>query len=108
MAGDVADLYRITSELIPGVGEPGEIVRSETFVVMASCNKWVSLPEGCWSEDAMCPPQGAGMKIAVLGGLGLQGRAAIADLVASAGVEEVICVDTAAGRRCPARRPGRS
>ena len=33
------------------------------------------------------------MKIAVLGGLGLQGRAAIADLVAS-GVEEVICVDT--------------
>ncbi|AEH87574.1 saccharopine dehydrogenase family protein [Mesorhizobium opportunistum] len=34
------------------------------------------------------------MKIAVLGGLGLQGRAAIADLVAS-GVEEVVCVDTA-------------
>ena len=33
------------------------------------------------------------MRIAVLGGLGLQGRAAIADLVAS-GVEEVICVDT--------------
>ncbi|PBC19130.1 MULTISPECIES: saccharopine dehydrogenase family protein [unclassified Mesorhizobium] len=34
------------------------------------------------------------MRIAVLGGLGLQGRAAIADLVAS-GVEEVTCVDTA-------------
>src|SRR5690606_8259213 len=34
------------------------------------------------------------MKIAVLGGLGLQGRAAIADLVAS-GVDEVVCVDTA-------------
>jgi saccharopine dehydrogenase-like NADP-dependent oxidoreductase len=34
------------------------------------------------------------MKIAVLGGLGLQGRAAIADLVAS-GVEDVVCVDTA-------------
>ncbi|WP_027059804.1 saccharopine dehydrogenase family protein [Mesorhizobium loti] len=33
------------------------------------------------------------MKIAVLGGLGLQGRAAIADLVTS-GVEEVVCVDT--------------
>jgi saccharopine dehydrogenase-like NADP-dependent oxidoreductase len=33
------------------------------------------------------------MKIAVLGGLGLQGRAAIADLVAS-GLDEVICVDT--------------
>ena len=50
VAGDVADLYRVTSELIPGVGDLGEIVRSETFVVMASCNKWVSLPEGCWSE----------------------------------------------------------
>jgi lysine 6-dehydrogenase len=36
------------------------------------------------------------MKVAVLGGLGLQGRAAIADLAASAGVEEVVCVDTAA------------
>ncbi|TJW43123.1 MAG: saccharopine dehydrogenase family protein [Mesorhizobium sp.] len=35
------------------------------------------------------------MKIAVLGGLGLQGRAAIADLVASDGVEQVVCVDTA-------------
>ncbi|WP_095091172.1 saccharopine dehydrogenase family protein [Mesorhizobium sophorae] len=33
------------------------------------------------------------MRIAVLGGLGLQGRAAIADLAAS-GVEEVVCVDT--------------
>jgi DNA-binding Lrp family transcriptional regulator len=52
VAGDVADLYRVTSELIPGVGEPGEIVRSETFVVMTSCNKWVSLPKGCWSDDA--------------------------------------------------------
>ena len=55
VAGDVADLYRITSELIPGAGEPGEIVRTETFVVMASCNKWVSLPQGCWSEDAPIP-----------------------------------------------------
>jgi saccharopine dehydrogenase-like NADP-dependent oxidoreductase len=35
------------------------------------------------------------VKIAVLGGLGLQGRAAVADLAASAGVEEVVCVDTA-------------
>ncbi|MER9138651.1 saccharopine dehydrogenase family protein [Mesorhizobium sp. M0047] len=44
------------------------------------------------------------MKIAVLGGLGLQGRAAIADLVASAGVEEIVCVDTAADG--PARLAG--
>ena len=57
VAGDVADLYRVTSELIPGAGEPGEIVRSETFVVMASCNKWISLPEGCWSEGASLPTQ---------------------------------------------------
>ena len=49
VAGDVADLYHV--ELIPGVGEPGEIVRSETFVVMTSCNKWVSLPKRCWSDD---------------------------------------------------------
>ena len=59
VAGDVADLYRVTSELIPGVGEPGEIVRTETFVVMTSCNKWVSLPKGCWSDDAeaAAPPR---------------------------------------------------
>jgi DNA-binding Lrp family transcriptional regulator len=49
VAGDVADLYHVA--LIPGVGEPGDIVRRETFVVMTSCNKWVSLPKGCWSDD---------------------------------------------------------
>jgi hypothetical protein len=49
VAGDVADLYHV--DLIPGVGESGEIVRSETFVVMTSCNKWVSLPKRCWSDD---------------------------------------------------------
>ncbi|MGO4722382.1 MULTISPECIES: saccharopine dehydrogenase C-terminal domain-containing protein [unclassified Inquilinus] len=37
------------------------------------------------------------MIVAVLGGLGLQGRAAIADLAASPGVETVVCVDTAPG-----------
>jgi DNA-binding Lrp family transcriptional regulator len=47
--GDVADLYHV--ERIPRVGEPGKIVRSETFVVMTSCNEWVSLPKGCWSDD---------------------------------------------------------
>lgn len=44
------------------------------------------------------------MKIAVLGGLGLQGRAAIADLAASADVEEIVCVDTASDG--PARLGG--
>lgn len=33
------------------------------------------------------------MRIAVLGGMGLQGKAAIRDLAASAGVERVICAD---------------
>ena len=55
VADDVADLYRVTSELIPKVGEPGEITRSETFVVMASCNKWVGLPKGCWSDEYETP-----------------------------------------------------
>ena len=56
------------------------------------------------------------MKIAVLGGLGLQGRAAMADLVASSGVEEVICVEPrpegaarlgglGGSEPCPFRRP---
>ena len=44
------------------------------------------------------------MRIAVLGGLGLQGRAAIADLVASSDAEEIICVDTSADG--PARLGG--
>ncbi len=52
VAGDVDDLYRVTSELIPGAGEPGEVTRSETFVVMASCNKWINLPEGCWPDHS--------------------------------------------------------
>jgi lysine 6-dehydrogenase len=37
--------------------------------------------------------QGAGMRIAVLGGLGLQGRAALSDLAGSESVREVICAD---------------
>ncbi|MDB5556127.1 MAG: Saccharopine dehydrogenase [Rhizobium sp.] len=50
------------------------------------------------------------MKIAVLGGLGLQGRAAVADLAASADVEEVVCVDTVpdgANRLAGLADPGR-
>ncbi len=35
------------------------------------------------------------MKIAVLGGLGIQGRAVVADLSRSPGVEEVLCADVA-------------
>jgi len=46
--GDIQDLYRFTSEHLPGVAEPGVISRSETFVVMKSQNKWVSLTRGCW------------------------------------------------------------
>ncbi|MEO7938187.1 MAG: Lrp/AsnC family transcriptional regulator [Burkholderiaceae bacterium] len=46
--GDIQDLYRFTSEQLPRVAEPGVISRSETFVVMKSQNKWVSLARGCW------------------------------------------------------------
>ncbi|MEO7401489.1 MAG: Lrp/AsnC family transcriptional regulator [Polaromonas sp.] len=50
VAGDVQDLYRFTSELLPRVAAPGVISRSETFVVMKSHNKWVSLTGGCWEN----------------------------------------------------------
>jgi len=52
VAGDVQDLYRFTSELLPRVAAPGVIARSETFVVMKSHDKWVNLPRGCWEEGA--------------------------------------------------------
>lgn len=48
VAGDVHDLYRFTSELLPRIADPGVISRSETFVVMKSHNKWVNLSGGCW------------------------------------------------------------
>ena len=50
VAGDVQDLYRVTSELLPKVAGPGVVSRSETFVVMKSHNKWVNLPRGCWEQ----------------------------------------------------------
>ena len=49
--GDMEMLYQVTSELLPGLAEPGVISGSETFVVMQSHNKWMSLPNGCWEED---------------------------------------------------------
>ena len=51
VTGDVQDLYRFTSELLPRVAAPGVISRSETFVVMKSHDKWVNLPRGCWEES---------------------------------------------------------
>ncbi len=51
VAGDVQDLYRFTSELLPRVAAPGVISRSETFVVMKSHNKWVSLSRSCWEKS---------------------------------------------------------
>lgn len=53
--GDMADLYRVTSELLPGLAEPGCIQGSETFVVMRSHNRWLSVPKGVWEEDAADP-----------------------------------------------------
>jgi Lrp/AsnC family transcriptional regulator, regulator for asnA, asnC and gidA len=59
VAGDVQDLYRFTSELLPRVAGPGVVSRSETFVVMKSHNKWCSLSRGCWeigTSDAADSP----------------------------------------------------
>jgi Lrp/AsnC family transcriptional regulator for asnA, asnC and gidA len=56
VAGDVQDLYRFTSELLPRVAGPGVVSRSETFVVMKSHNKWITLPRGCWEEAPLAPP----------------------------------------------------
>lgn len=53
--GDMADLYRVTSELLPGLAEPGRIHGSETFVVMRSHNRWLSVPKGVWEDDAADP-----------------------------------------------------
>ncbi len=51
VSGDVQDLYRFTSELLPRVAAPGVISRSESFVVMKSHDKWVNLPRGCWEDS---------------------------------------------------------
>lgn len=49
--GDMEELYRVTNELIPSLVAPGMISGSETFVVMKSHNKWLSLPKGVWQDD---------------------------------------------------------
>ena len=41
--GGMADLYRLTTDIIPQVGN---VAKSETFVIMKSKRKWVCLPEG--------------------------------------------------------------
>jgi Lrp/AsnC family transcriptional regulator for asnA, asnC and gidA len=58
--GDMEDLYHVTSTLLPGLAEPGVIQGSETFVVMKSHNKWVSLPKGVWNEEFGNAPENAG------------------------------------------------
>jgi Lrp/AsnC family transcriptional regulator, regulator for asnA, asnC and gidA len=61
VAGDVHDLYRFTSELLPRVDTAGAIRGSESFVVMRSHNKWVHLTRGCWDDDGVAATgQGAG------------------------------------------------
>jgi Lrp/AsnC family transcriptional regulator for asnA, asnC and gidA len=55
-------LYQRTASRVAG---PGVISRSETFVVMKSRNKWITLPRGCWEQGAdaaalsRAPPQPA-------------------------------------------------
>ncbi|WP_312793959.1 Lrp/AsnC family transcriptional regulator [Tianweitania sp.] len=50
--GDMDALYRVTSELLPALVEPGVIRGSETFVVMKSHNKWLNLPKGVWEINS--------------------------------------------------------
>ena len=40
---------------LPGLAEPGCIQGSETFVVMRSHNRWLSVPKGVWEDDAADP-----------------------------------------------------
>ncbi|MEN5300088.1 Lrp/AsnC family transcriptional regulator [Brucella sp. TWI559] len=54
--GDMEELYRVTSELLPGLAEPGVIQGSETFVVMKAHNKWLSLPGGVWEDEESDKP----------------------------------------------------
>ena len=42
VTGGTQDLYRFTTEIIPKVGN---VVKSETFVIIKSRQKWVRLPE---------------------------------------------------------------
>jgi Lrp/AsnC family transcriptional regulator for asnA, asnC and gidA len=39
--GGMDELYRINSVEIPAIGN---VVKSETFVILKSCNKWVAMP----------------------------------------------------------------
>jgi Lrp/AsnC family transcriptional regulator for asnA, asnC and gidA len=41
--GGMVDLYRLTAEVIPQVGN---VAQTETFIIMKSKRKWVCLPEG--------------------------------------------------------------
>ncbi|MGC8494324.1 MAG: Lrp/AsnC family transcriptional regulator [Syntrophobacteraceae bacterium] len=43
VAGGMAELYRVTTDIIPKVGN---IMKSETFVMMKSRNRWINVPEG--------------------------------------------------------------
>lgn len=60
--GDMEDLYRVTSELLPGLAEPGVIKGSETFVVMKSHDRWRPVPRGVWEEEAHTPARGKGAR----------------------------------------------
>lgn len=51
LEGDMEDLYRVTSEMLPAIAAPGIIRSSETFVVMKSHNKYLGLPKGVWDND---------------------------------------------------------
>lgn len=47
VGGGMADLYNLTTLDIPN-----EVIRSETFVIMRSFNKWLRLPEGAENPES--------------------------------------------------------
>ena len=50
--GDMEEAYRVTSELLPRLADPGRIQGSQTFVVKKSPNGWLGVPKGAREEDA--------------------------------------------------------
>ena len=53
--GDMEDLYRFTSVDLPELAGHGVIRGSETFIIMRSHRKWVSLPKGVWEDNPQDP-----------------------------------------------------
>jgi Lrp/AsnC family transcriptional regulator, regulator for asnA, asnC and gidA len=56
VSGGMEEIYRLTTGVIPSIGKT---IRSETFVIMKSVNKWLRLPEETeCPEEKECPEAG--------------------------------------------------